>query len=384
VMAFDPKAWLRFRPSFFDLPMLGWCLVPLVSGLANGVSIVESVANLAYQTLAWGVPYLVGRLYFGDPKGMNVLAVEVVGGGLAYLPLCLVEFATGPRLYEFLYGFQPYRTQGMVRYVGYRPIVFLEDGNALGIWLAASSLTAWWLWRSGNLRNFWGLPGWLVTLALLAQAVMSQSAGAVFLLVAGIATMEILFRIGRTWPLAVAGALLLALIGARAANLFDAKALAEKTGIGRRLIDASTRLDRRSFGWRLRVEERAAKVALQKPVLGWGRWDWWRSGATEERPWGLVSLVLGMYGVVGWCLLLAVFLAPIAAFFRLGPPHLWITPNRGPAAALAGALAIIGLDAILNGCVVLVFASVAGALIGLKQHADAASAWIRRAQARFP
>jgi hypothetical protein len=380
VMAFDPKAWTRFRPSFFDLPMLGWCLVPLPSGLANGVSPIESTANMAYQSLAWGVPYLVGRLYFADPAGMFTLAGEVVGGALAYLPLCAIEFVTGPRIYEILYGFHPYRIQGMVRYVGYRPVVFLEDGNQLGIWLATSALVAWWLWRTGNLRRFWGMPGWLVAAALVVQAVMSQSAGAVFLLVAGISTMEVLMRVGRTWPLAVAGGLLLALLAARAANVFDVKALTMASGLGRRLVDASTRLDRQSFGWRLRVEERAVRVALQKPVLGRGRWDWWRSGPNEERPWGLVSLVLGMYGVVGWSLLLGVFIAPIAAFLRVGSPHLWITPNRAPAAALAGALAIVGLDAILNPCGLLIFASVAGALVGLKGHVEAASAWIRRAQ----
>jgi hypothetical protein len=215
---------------------------------------------------------------------------------------------------------------------------------------------------------------------LVVQAVMSQSAGAVALLFVGALTMEIVMRSRWTWPLAVAGGLLLALVAARAANLVDAKALAMKTGAGRFLVDASTRLDRRSFGWRLRVEERAVKVALQKPVLGRGRWDWWRSGGTEERPWGLVVLTLGMYGFVGWCLLLAVFVAPIAALLRTGPAHHWIAPNRAPAAALAGSLAIVGLDAILNPGVILAFASVAGALVGLKGHAEAASAWIRRAQ----
>jgi hypothetical protein len=383
IMAFDPRAWSRFRPSFYDLPMLGWCLVPLASGLADGVSPVESVANMAYQALAWGVPYLAGRLYFSDPSGINVLAAEIVGGALAYLPLCAIEFATGPRLYETLYGVQPYRTQGMARYVGYRPIVFLEDGNELGTWLSASALAGWWLWRSGNLKKFWGMPGWLVAAALVAQALMAQSAGAIFLLVAGVATMETLARVGRIWPLAVVGGLLLALVAARAANLFDAKALAMNNPLGRRLVDASTRLDRRSFGWRLRVEERSVRVALQKPVLGRGRWDWWRSGPGEERPWGLVSLVLGMYGIAGWALLLAIFVAPIVAFLRIGPPHLWLAANRATAASLAGALAIVGLDAILNPGVILIFASVAGALVGFKGHVEASKAWIRRAQAAF-
>jgi hypothetical protein len=209
---------------------------------------------------------------------------------------------------------------------------------------------------------------------------MAQSVGAILLLFAGLAAMEALRRFGRAWPLAAVGCVLLALIAARAANLFDAKALAMGSGLGRRLVDASVKANRTSFGWRLRVEERAAKVALQRPILGWGRWDWWRPATEGERPWGLVSLVLGMYGVVGWALLLGVFVAPILAFLNVGPPGSWVAQNRAPAAALAGALAIIGLDAILNPCFPTPFASVAGGLVGLKGHAEAASAWIRRAQ----
>ena len=81
VMAFDPKSWRRFRPSFFDLPMLGWCLVPLASGLANGPRPAGSLADAAYLAMAWGVPYLVGRLYFSDPKGLDVLARAIIVGG---------------------------------------------------------------------------------------------------------------------------------------------------------------------------------------------------------------------------------------------------------------------------------------------------------------
>jgi hypothetical protein len=86
-----------------------------------------------------------------------------------------------------------------------------------------------------------------------------------------------------------------------------------------------------------------------------------------------------MYGVVGWSCLIGCFLAPIVAFLNAGPPRFWSTPTRASAAAMAGALALNGLDAILNPCVLLPIVAAAGGLVGLKGHAAAASAWLRRA-----
>ena len=166
-MAFDPGAWRRFRPSSFDLPMLGWCLCPLASGLANGLGAAGSVADSAYLSMAWGVPYLVGRLYFSHPAGLDVLARGIVGGR-AGLPAALrsSSSSTGPVFYRCALRLPSLSdTTGMVRYVGYRPIVFLEHGNQLGTWLASSAMAAAWLWRSGQLRRFWGMPGGLVAAA---------------------------------------------------------------------------------------------------------------------------------------------------------------------------------------------------------------------------
>ena len=381
VMAFDPRAWLRFRPSPFDLPMLGWCLVPMASGPANGASMAGSMADAAYLAMAWGVPYLAGRLYFSDPVGLDTMARAIIGGGLLYVPFCAIEAATSPLFYRLAYGFHPYQSDGAARYLGYRPIVLLEHGNQLGAWMASSAMTAAWIWRSGQLPRFWGMPGAFVAGLLVAASLLTQSAGAVLLLLLGLALLEVVRRSDRKWPIVAVLALPLAFVGARAANLFDAKSLALRTGVGRRLVEASTKLDRRSFGWRLRVEERAARVALRRPWLGWSRWDWWREASTGERPWGLFSLVAGMYGVAGWSLLIGSLALPIAAFLNLGPPRSWVTPSRASAAAMAWSLALNELDAILNSNVLLPYLAAAGGLVGLRYHAASTSAWIRRAQA---
>jgi hypothetical protein len=381
VMAFDPRAWLRFRPSWFDLPMLGWCVVPLASGALVGVPMAGAAADSSYLILSWGVPYLVGRLYFGDPAGLDALAHVVVGAGVACVPSSLVENFASPVFYRIAYGFHPYQLDGSTRYLGFRPILMLEHGNQLGTWMAASAMTACWLWRAGRLRRFWGMPGSFVVSLIVTTAVVSQSVGAVILMAAGLGLMELTWRLDRKWPLVLALALPLVFVGVRAANLFDAKALAMRTSLGRRLIQGSIQLDRGSFGWRLRVEERAAKLAIQRPWLGWSRWDWWREGSGKERPWGLFSLVLGMYGGIGWGLLLGSMALPLVAFLNLGPPRFWINPSRASAAALGCSLALNDLDAILNSNYLLLFVAASGGLVGLRDHASKSSAWIGRAQA---
>ena len=135
-----------------------------------------------YQILAWGVPYLVGRLYFGDAESWKLAAKAFVIAGLAYVPICLTEIFTGPQLYAHLYGYQPYRWIGAQRYFGFRPIGLLEDGNQLGIWMATSALIAIWLWRRRIVDRVLGIPISWVSGGLFCVTLLCQSAGSIVLL----------------------------------------------------------------------------------------------------------------------------------------------------------------------------------------------------------
>ena len=122
--------------------MLFWCIVPSLSAVANPQSFGAGLRGVLYLALAWGVPYLMGRLYFSDTESLRLAAKAFVIAGLAYVPVCLLEVVTGPRIYAALYGYQPYRWIGAQRYLGFRPVGLLEDGNQLGIWMATSALIA--------------------------------------------------------------------------------------------------------------------------------------------------------------------------------------------------------------------------------------------------
>lgn len=351
---------LPSRLKITDVAITAWCLYPLVHIFANATPPLQALADTLYQTLAWGVPYLVGRIFGLWPDGRAKLARGFVIVGLICLPLAAIEFVTGPIVYEILYGFHPYAEQGAGRYIGNRPLLFFEDGNQAGIFLATSALAAIWLWRSDVAIMPEKRRNRPIAAALLIQAVVAQSAGAVVLLVASLGSLEALRRLGRSWPLIAVMALGLLYVGVRATGKVDAKALAQKTAVGRALIDASIRVGRKSFGWRLRREEPHTKFALRRPWFGYGRWDWWRTG--PERPWGLPTLVLGQHGIVGLGLLSACFVLPIVTFLRSNPPKGWASPARAATVAIAAAMAINVADAILNGAFLTAMMMVAGGL----------------------
>ena len=162
--------------------MCVWCAVPLLSAVANEQGLVVAVRSELYQILAWGVPYLVGRLYFVDAESWKLAAKAFVIAGLAYVPICLTEIFTGPQLYAHLYGYQPYRWIGAQRYFGFRPIGLLEDGNQLGIWMATSALIAIWLWRRRIVDRVLGIPISWVSGGLFCVTLLCQSAGSIVLL----------------------------------------------------------------------------------------------------------------------------------------------------------------------------------------------------------
>ena len=78
--------------------MLAWCVCPLFSSLTNDeLGLYDGFSETLDQTLAWGVPYFMGRLYLGDAAGLRAdLVVGVVLGGLLYIPLCLYEMRATP------------------------------------------------------------------------------------------------------------------------------------------------------------------------------------------------------------------------------------------------------------------------------------------------
>jgi hypothetical protein len=270
-----------------------------------------------------------------------------------------VEICAGPQLYAFIYGYQPYRWVGAERYLGFRPIGMMEDGNQLGIWMAAATLIAVALFaRRPNMRIL-GLPlGW-VTAGLAATTLLCQSVGSIILLLFLLPLALLKRRSVQRVPVVtlVLGIVAFALF--QMTHRISLRALAQQNGAAHSILAVLTNIGRQSFAWRLAREESDMTIALHKPLLGFGQWNWWQNG--DFRPWSLWLLVLGMYGLVGLISFGSILFLPIMR--AAWSPADGSDPNDSNLRhALAAVILMIAFDNLLNGAMILPYLLVMGGL----------------------
>ena len=359
VVLFHARELRQIRIAGGDVPVLLWCAAPICASFVNALSFWKSLAATAYLLGAWAVPYLLGRHFFRDRQALLLAARAIVLAGLLYIPVCLVEIFAGPQLYFHLYGYQPFRWVGAHRYVGFRPIGFLEDGNQLGIWMASATLVAVALWAQRETPRIARIPIRWVALSLVAVTVMCQSAGAIVLL----AVLLPLALFGRRHSLRTGMAVLLGaamlFIALQFAHLIPWHELAQSNPIARDIANRLRSAGRGSFGWRLGRDESQMSIALRDPLFGSGEWNWWRAGGI--RPWDLWTLVFGMYGLAGVIPLAWILIGPIMRTVWVSARNA-STPFGDVSVALAGLLAMTALDSMLNAAIILPYLIVAGVL----------------------
>lgn len=368
---FDRRRLFSFRPRWFDLPMAVWCVVPFFSDLGIGISAYGSLAAARDQTLSWGVPYLLGRVYFTDFRSFRDLAMGLVVGGLVYLPFALYEIRFSPQLHERLYGFFPGSKDEFDRMGGFRPIVFMSHGLAVGMWLVATAVVAFWLWWSGAVRTIsvWPIkkpmPMTFPALALLAVSVLARSTGAIGIGLAGVLSL-LQVRLLKAPVLVIA---LLAIspvyLVARTSG-WDAK---QFTDWVRANIDENRA---NSFIYRVRNEGRLVRKVWGSPALGYGDTGEARKVEKEKRsdePEAVTDslwiICLSCYGFVGLVALWAAMLVPAARFLGTYPARSWSHPAVAPAAAVAVVVIIYMLDNLSNAMQNSVLVLSAGALAGV-------------------
>lgn len=345
----DFKSLKRLKPKWFDIPILIWCVMPLLSGLFNQLAIEDALLGVAYHLLAWGGPYLAGRLYFSDIKPLRELGIALVMVGLVYAPLCIFEAVFGSVFYELLYQYHPYRFDGAERYVGFRPIILLEHGSQLGIWMPAIAMLAFWMHMCGALPRqlFKCIPSHVAVLVLIVASLFTQSAGGIGLMIMGIIAF-VLLKKGIKIPKPVWIGALVCMLGLAGFALGGDKVVGKAIGQGAvEKLKSVTRL--RSLGWRVNTMREGLAPVMEQPFAGLGHWDWWTTQEQVDGPiWSLFAQAFAQHGIVAALALLAVFAIPIWQFIDGCPAKLWTDVNLGPPAALVVFLLMHAIDGLLN------------------------------------
>jgi hypothetical protein len=364
------------RLSWVDLPMIVWCLCPLPSVLCappppDGSSELTAGLSQCVSTfLLWGVPYFIGKLYFSTLARLRDLAVVFVLGALLYTPFCLYEIRMSPQLHVSVYGFYQHDFLQTIRFDGFRPMVFMQHGLALGLFLTAATLVAAMLLWSGAarpLRDLIGVktPYLFASLMLLltVTTVLTKSTGALFLGVVGVAVLVLVFLSRTPWPL-----LCLLLVGplylaARTSGAWSGTDLVP-------LVYKMLGQDRaESFEFRQINEDLLMERAFEGPPLGWAGWgrnyaqD--REGKNLTVPDGLWIIALGERGYLGLVSLFLAMLLPVARYIWSQPVSRWARPEWAASTACAIVVALYMIDNLMNAMNNHVFILMAGALAGL-------------------
>lgn len=352
-----------FRLSLLDVPMMIWCACPFATSLHNGLGAYDGLSGVLENTIVWGLPYVIGRLFLSGLADLRELAVLLFVGGLIYVPLCIFEMRMSPQLNQWIYGFGgagiAYKELGKW---GSRPYVFMGNGLTLGMFMTAASLCGFWLWHSASLTRLRGYSVGMLLVMLLITTLLCKNMGASALLLAGI--LCFLYMQYRRSSLAVW--LLIAIAPAymmlRGSGDWGGAAIADFAGSVH---------ERRgeSFRTRLENEDRLVAKAMEKPILGWGRWGRNRVFDEDGRDItlsdGLWVIVLGQSGIVGLVAITSVMLIPAVAFARRYSAPTWMRPEVAGAAALSVLVSLYSVDCLFNAMLNPVYVLAMGGLVSL-------------------
>jgi hypothetical protein len=364
-LIFDPNRLLTFRPRWFDVPVLLFCFCGIASSLQNGLELYDGLSNSLNGCFMWGLPYLIGRLHFGNPEDLRFFAIAMAVGGLCYALPCLYEIRMSPTLLSKVYGMGTF--QG-IRLGGFRPKVFFATGLELGMWMTAASLTGWWLWRCGVIKKIGPFSfGSLLLPILMGTSILCRSTGALALLVGGMILLW--FSVRARTRLLLASLLFVGplYVTLRVTNLWS----------GQQAVDLADKIvgpeRAESLEYRFKCENLLITKAVEQPVFGWGGWGRSDVFFNANTPWpkqvptdGLWIIILGTKGYVGLALLYLTMVLPAALFIRRFPARLWGDPGVAGGSLATVFLILYVVDCLLNAFPNMIYLTLAGGLISLE------------------
>jgi hypothetical protein len=356
---FDADRLFGFRPKWVDLPVLLFCCCPMATSVVNGLGVYDGCSEILRALFAWGLPYFIGRIYFNDLDGIRELAVALFMGGLIYVPLCWFEIRFSPQLHRIVYGFFQHSFAQEIRDGGFRPMVFMQHGLMVGMWMAMTGMIGVWLWRSKTIRRVWDMPMYLLVPVLLFTAYECKSKGALLILLIGLTA---LFTV--RW-VRIKTLMVLLLLSPLVYMYLRADGAISGDRIVQLAHDTFGEDRAQSLKYRFDNENILAKRAMEQPWFGWGGWD--RSSVVDDNGKYIVtdSLFIITLGRAGWVGLIGLYLMLELPMFLVlvdWKVEQWTHPALAPVVVLGMMSALYMFDHLMNGMINPIFMLAVGAV----------------------
>ena len=348
ILLFDAKRFLSFRVHWIDAPVIIFCLWGATSSISTGKGLWDAFSVVLENSVLWGFPYVVGRVYFRDLESFRDLALGIVIGGLIYVPLCLIEIRMSPQLHIWIYGYHQHQFEQSIRFGGFRPTVFMQHGLAVAMWMVNATVLAIWMQARGNLQRYPMLLVTVVSATLLVTTVLCKSTGALTLMMVGLGAVFVASFLQKPLPLLILIMISPLWMTSRTLDLINGQIVYD-------LFSLISEDRAQSFQIRLDQEEEIRQIALKTPICGGSRW--WPNGADQ-----LWLIYFRNFGIVGIATFTAIFLIPGWILLRRIPFRQLCQPEWAPVTGMILIVVLYTIDNLLNGLVNPIFTVVAGAL----------------------
>ncbi|MFN6145731.1 MAG: hypothetical protein ACK5AL_05195 [Planctomycetota bacterium] len=368
-------ARLRDGLRWFDLPLLAFCCSPFCSSVANDLGVKDGLSSALAHSIAFGLPYALGRIAFRDAAALAELARALLLGAACYAPLCVFESRMAPQLHQWVFGMPGRVGWETVDFYGplrYKASVFMESPLELTPLLGLGTVGGWCLWRALQMRRIHGYAmRWWIAGAAVAP-LMGKSLGGVTLSLAAFATVAATRRLRTSVILVALVCVTPAYIATRASGWWDAMNFVE-------FLRENVSESRSASMWTRVVNENILVVkALEQPVFGWGGWGRNRVYDEEGKDisildgfWIITLGCNGWFGLGSW--LLVVWLPVALVLSRWRRLRLW----RGSGMMVVWATTAVlihSIDCIANSMVNPVYYLLMGALATIAVRGAAAVA----------
>ncbi len=260
-----------------------------------GLGMRDIITGISIKLIA-AAPFFLAWAWLTSPRHHQEILRVLVITGVVYSILAMYEMRMSPQINRTVYGFFPHAWLQHIRGGQFRPVVFLQHGLWLALFLLMASFAAFGLYRSMKespnrvlylLAGFW----------ILAVLFVSPNLGAAML--AFIFVPPLLFASRKIQARFVTVTAVIFLI-------YPAVRQAELVPLDRFLGFVETISTERaaSLAFRLGNEDDMLARAYEKPVFGWGGWGRWRvideKGRDTTVSDGYWIIILGTWGWVGY------------------------------------------------------------------------------------